>query len=233
MKSQSLELTCLVFAGNFLSLQTFCQKALVIRLELQTMREIEEILNSPRSWSPLCRNMLSSVPDEHIFTIEKQNRITLPSRASKHFALGLNICYATMSVLALFFFNYRGRKLGNPITCYPLIGCLWSIGEEDIFADFELDLNLQFLKPDNTAHFENETKQPIWKWDKTAGFRVRQKRRFCKKEQTAIKTVFLMKASWSNYWYLAIIFPINNRNSTLCVVYRTPQNNNKFSFCRN
>ena len=78
MKSQSSELTCLVFAGNSLSFQTFYQKALVIKLEQQTMREVEEIFNSPRSWSPLCANMLSFVPDEHIFAIEKQK--------SHHFA---------------------------------------------------------------------------------------------------------------------------------------------------
>ena len=45
----------------------------------------------------------------------------------------------------------------------------------------------------------NETKPPISKRDKTAGSKLGQKRRFCKKEQSAIKIASLIKASWPNY----------------------------------
>ena len=41
--------------------------------------------------------------------------------------------------------------------------------------------NRRFRKRDKTADFENETKSPILKWDKTADFKVGQDGRFCKR----------------------------------------------------
>ena len=50
--------------------------------------------------------------------------------------------------------------------------------------------NRRFRKRDKTADFENETKQPILKWDKIADFG---------KEGTVIKIVSLIEASWPYY----------------------------------
>ena len=65
--------------------------------------------------------------------------------------------------------------------------------------------NRRFRKWDKTADFENETKPPILKWDKTADF--------VKENKLPSKfSVSLIKASWPNYRYLAIILPTTIRN---------------------
>ena len=67
-------------------------------------------------------------------------------------------------------------------------------GGQDKTADY---------KRDKITDSENETKLPISK--------KRQKRRFCEKEHIARKIVSLIKASWPNYQYIAIILPITIR----------------------
>ena len=63
--------------------------------------------------------------------------------------------------------------------------------------------NRRFWERDKTADFENET---------SAHFKVGHNFRFCKREQTYIKIVSLIRASWPNYRQLAIILPITNKN---------------------
>ena len=41
-------------------------------------------------------------------------------------------------------------------------------GMRDKTADFRVGQNSRFWKRDKIADFDNETKQPILKWDKTA-----------------------------------------------------------------
>ena len=57
----------------------------------------------------------------------------------------------------------------------------------------------------------NETKPPIPKMRQNRRFRKRQNLRFCEKEQIAMKIVSLIKASSPIYQYLAIILPITIR----------------------
>ena len=61
------------------------------------------------------------------------------------------------------------------------------------------------------VHRGGRTKEPILNETKPPIPKMRQNRRFCAREQMAMKIVSLIKASWSNYQYLAIILPITNK----------------------
>ena len=60
-----------------------------------------------------------------------------------------------------------------------------------------------FLKETKTGGCENETKPPTSK--------KRQNRRFCGREQIAMKIVSLIKTSWPNYHYSAFLLTITFR----------------------
>ena len=79
----------------------------------------------------------------------------------------------------------------------------------DKTANFRVGQKSWFWKRDKIAQFDNETKLPILKWDKTVDLyrngdrtkqsilnktkppisKMRENRRFCKREQTSIKMV--------------------------------------------